>query len=46
MSAVMTEITPLSKEDCFYLVDRYKKQFDYPLHRHEEIELNLYNHPR
>jgi len=38
---VMTEITPLSKEDCFYLVDRYKSEFDYPLHRHEEIELNF-----
>ena len=37
----MTEITPLSKEDCFYLVDRYKSQFDYPLHRHDEIELNF-----
>lgn len=41
MSTVMTEITPLSKEDCFYLVDRYKSQFDYPLHRHDEIELNF-----
>ncbi len=41
MTTVMTEITPLSKEDCFYLVDRYKSQFDYPLHRHEEIELNF-----
>lgn len=37
----MTEITPLSKEDCFYLVDRYKSEFDYPLHRHDEIELNF-----
>lgn len=41
MSNVMTEITPLSNEDCFYLVDRYKSEFDYPLHRHDEIELNF-----
>lgn len=41
MSKVLTEITPLSELDCFYLVDRYKKEFDYPVHRHKEIELNL-----
>lgn len=38
---VITEITPLRKEDFFYLVDRYKTQFDYPLHQHREIELNF-----
>ncbi len=41
MSPAITEITPLSDEDCFYLVDRFKSEFDYPLHRHEEIELNF-----
>lgn len=41
MSTVITEITPLSSEDCFYLVDRFKESFDYPIHRHQEIELNF-----
>ena len=41
MAKIITEITPLSDTDCFYLVDRYKQEFDYPVHRHNEIELNL-----
>ena len=41
MSKIITEITPLSDQDCFYVVDRYKQEFDYPVHRHNEIELNL-----
>lgn len=41
MSKIITEVTPLSPNDCFYLVDRYKQEFDYPIHRHKEIELNL-----
>ena len=35
------EITPLSKKDCFYIVERYKKEFNYPLHIHDECELNF-----
>ena len=31
----------MSNEDCFYLVDRYKDRFTYPLHKHDEIELNF-----
>ena len=41
MSPILTEITPLSENDCFYLVDRYKAGFDYPIHCHKEIEINL-----
>ena len=41
MSKIITEITPLSQKDCFYLVDRYKDCFAYPIHRHEEFELNF-----
>lgn len=41
MTKIITEITPLSPNDCFYLVDRYKQAFDYPIHRHKEMELNL-----
>ncbi len=41
MSKIITEITPLSSKDCFYLIDRYKDGFTYPLHKHEEYELNF-----
>ncbi len=41
MDNVMTEITPLSEKDCFYMMDRDKVRFSYPLHRHEEMELNF-----
>jgi AraC-like DNA-binding protein len=44
MPRIITEITPLSKTDCFYLAARDKKMFDYPLHRHEEYELNFVSH--
>lgn len=38
---IITEITPLSEKDCFYLVDRYKCAFTFPVHRHAEYELNF-----
>lgn len=38
---IITEITPLSEKDCFYLVDRYKDRFTFPIHRHKEYELNF-----
>lgn len=41
MNKIITEITPLSTKDCFYLVDRYKDSFTYPLHKHKEYELNF-----
>lgn len=41
MDKIITEITPLSEKDCFYLVDRYKDTFDFPIHRHDEFELNF-----
>lgn len=41
MNKVITEITPLSPKDCFYLIDRYKESFTYPIHRHNEYELNF-----
>lgn len=41
MNKIITEITPLSEKDCFYLVDRLKYRFTYPVHRHEEFELNF-----
>ncbi len=41
MSKIITEITPLSDCDCFYLIDRQKDKFDYPLHQHNDYELNF-----
>ncbi len=38
---IITEITPLSEKDCFYLVDRFKDEFTFPVHRHNEFELNF-----
>ena len=35
------EITRLSEKDCFYIVERHKTEFTYPLHQHKEFELNF-----
>ena len=40
-SNVMREITPLTPGDCFTIFSREKKKFDFPLHYHDEYELNL-----
>ena len=44
MSKVLREITPISDRDCFYIVDRYKSEFVYPIHSHKEFELNFIEH--
>ena len=41
MTKVFTEITRLSEKDCFYIVERHKTEFTYPLHQHKEFELNF-----
>jgi len=38
---LLREITPLTQNDCFTLFKRIKSDFDFPLHYHEEYELNL-----
>ena len=38
---IMREITPLSERDCFYIADRRKTEFTYPIHCHAEYELNM-----
>lgn len=40
-NTIIREITPLSEYDCMYIADRKKKEFDYPIHTHEEYELNF-----
>lgn len=37
----LREITPLTPGDCFTIFYRVKKEFDFPLHTHEEFELNF-----
>lgn len=38
---IIREITPLSNRDCFYIADRSKTEFTYPMHCHKEFELNF-----
>jgi len=38
---ILREITPLTSSDCFTIFSRVKSGFDFPLHYHEEIELNF-----
>ena len=41
---LLREITPLTQCDCFTLFSRVKSAFDFPLHYHEEFELNFIQH--
>ncbi len=41
---IIREITPLSDRDCFYIADRKKTEFTYPIHCHAEYELNFTEH--
>jgi AraC-like DNA-binding protein len=41
MNNVIKEITPLTQSDCFTVFSSVKKTFNFPLHFHEEYELNL-----
>ena len=38
---VLREITPLGDHDFMYVADRHKKEFDYPIHCHDIMELNF-----
>jgi AraC-like DNA-binding protein len=40
-SQLLREITPLTQGDCFTIFSRVKTDFDFPLHYHEEFELNF-----
>ena len=43
---LLREITPLTQSDCFTLFSRVKSAFDFPLHYHEEFELNFIQHAK
>lgn len=41
ISNIYREVTPLSSEDCFVIINRTKTEFTYPVHVHPEYELNF-----
>lgn len=41
MTKIYREVTPLTSNDCFMVFSRTKNKFDFPLHFHEEFELNF-----
>ena len=41
MQKIITEITPLTERDSFYMFDHLKEVYDYPLHKHVEMELTF-----
>ena len=38
---IVREITPLTQNDCFTVFSREKTEFNFPLHNHEDMEINL-----
>jgi AraC-like DNA-binding protein len=43
---IMREITPLTQSDCFTIHSRTKSEFNFPIHVHEEFEINLIQNAR
>lgn len=41
---IIHEMPPISEKDCFYVVERIKTEFTYPMHCHKEFELNFIEH--
>lgn len=41
---IVREITPLSEDDFFIVLDHLNAKFDFPIHYHPEFELNLVLH--
>lgn len=39
MDKIIIEIPPLGEADSYYLQERYKPCFNYPLHKHDALEL-------
>lgn len=38
---ILKEIIPLTQSDCFTVFSRLKEDFDFPVHYHDEFELNM-----
>jgi AraC-like DNA-binding protein len=43
-SSVLHEISPLVDKDLLYIADRHKREFNYPIHKHDVFELNFVEH--
>ena len=41
MAKVLREITSITDNDCFYIVERHKSEFTWPIHCHDVFELNF-----
>lgn len=39
-NTVLHEITPLSESSCLYVTERKKTEFNFPVHTHDEYEIN------
>ena len=46
MSKVLREFPPITEKDCFFIVERHKSEFLYPIHSHKEYELNFVENGR
>jgi len=46
MAKVLREITSITDNDCFYIVERHKSEFTWPIHSHTEYELNFIENGR
>lgn len=40
MASIYKEVTPLTEENCLYVIARRKDRFDFPIHTHNVFELN------
>lgn len=38
---ILLEIAPLTEQDSLFIVERHKKEFSYPIHKHNCCELNF-----
>ncbi|MEN6452878.1 MAG: AraC family transcriptional regulator [Prolixibacteraceae bacterium] len=43
---IVREITPLTEDDFFIVLNHYNAKFDFPVHYHPEYELNLVLHSK
>ena len=44
MLPIVTVKAELTAEDCLRIVERHKRTFTYPIHRHKTVELNFVQH--
>jgi len=45
-NSILQEITPLGEHDFMFVADRHKTGYDFPLHKHDQFELNFIENAR